>query len=531
MRSFPRSSSHASRSGAVARAGSRWCPITAGTLIVLGTTTPASVAVAQPDDEEADIKPPPGTPGSTAADEPIKPPSGTPGSTAQQPSDVTPPRPVSGEAPRDEQDDIDVHVSSKTYMRMFRRRYLGGFLAPGTEDETLVPLYEYASLRVQRIDAPWSRDAVELRLAAWGSADFADVSEERRLTGDLMEASVSSRFGSAHVTLGRQLTHGGPSLVTRFDGVAFGVHDDSGFGVDGYGGFTVRPRFRQRREYVLLGSATDSMLRAPNAVPDTSLTDGWVAGGRVSYEVAQRLDAGVSFHERHERGALDRRWGGADARVAASDELVLGGERILDLDGGHVVEVRGWADVEPVERLTTTAEVLHTSPALFLPRGSVLSVFSLDTVTEAGAEVAYALTPIWTVSVSGYSQWFSGGEDGYRVGGGSRFRFSKSLTAQMRYARVAEEELGYHTVRGSVSLDLAPGWRATTALQHYLYDVAIRGVDASSYGSATLEYGPRGQVWRVMLGGFATRSPYATYESEGIARLSVDLDSAGKGEP
>jgi hypothetical protein len=522
---------------ALVRDGSSWCTALTGVCIVVACVLVPRSASAQPEETATDdegIRPPPGTPGSTAADEPIRPPPGTPGSTAEpdKPStSVEPSGAAEPEKPKQEadEDDFDVRVASRTFIRMFRRRYLAGFLEPGPEDETLVPIYEYASLRVQRVDAPWGRDSLDLRLSGWGSADMADVSAERRLTGDLMEASATARFGPAHVTLGRQLAQGGPVQVTRFDGIAFGIHPEAGLGLEGYGGLSVRPRFRQRREYVLLGSATDSLLRQPNALPDTSATDGWMAGGRASYSIPDTLDLGASFQERHERGELDRRWGAGDVRLSPMDEVVLGGLGTIDLDGGHLVEARGFADVEPTKNLTATAELLRTSPALFLSRGSVLSVFSLDTVTEAGGELSYRLTPAWTLAANGYYQWFTDESTGYRVGGRARVRLSPEVVTQVKYSRVGEEDLGYHAVRGSLSFDLSRAWTATTALQHYLYDAAIRGVDNSSYGSATLEFGLPEEAWRVMVGGTATRSPYATFEAEGIARLSIDLDNTQGG--
>ena len=500
---------------------------------------PAAAQPAEPTDD-GQIRPPPGTPGSTAAQDPITPPPGTPGSTASQ-DPVAPPPGTPGstsvQAPKEPVpsvsepsakdsggDEYDLYIASRTYLRMFQRRYLIGFVDAGPEDETLVPIYEYVSLRAHRIDAPWGRDGIDFRLSGWGLADFGEISDERRVTGDLMDANVTGRFGPAHVTLGRQLTQGGPALVTRFDGVAFGLHDEGGLGIEGYGGLSVRPRFRQRREYVLMGSAAESLLRQPDALPDTSATDGWLAGGRVSYRVPALLDAGASFHERHERGELDRRWASGDVRLTPMDEVLVGGVGTADIDGGHLVEVRGFADVMPLDALTTTAEVLHTNPSLFLSRGSVLSVFSLDTVTEAGGEVAYRLTPAWTVAGSGHVQWFAEDGTGYRLGGRTRARLGSNLVAQVKYSRVTEEDLGYHGLRGSLSMELSKAWTATTALQHYLYDRAIRGVESSSYGSATLEFGQPEDSWRLMLGGFATRSPYATLEAEALARLSIDLD-------
>ena len=513
-----------------------------GALAAFALLSLATSAAAQPTADDDEIRPPPGTPGSTVEDEPIRPPPGTPGSTAAGASTGASTSAgagtgkatnQTGELPRSEgdEDKYSLRISSRTYVRMFKRRYLVGFLDAGPEDETLVPIYEYASLRADRLDAPWGEDSIDVRLSAWGLADTVDVSQERRLTGDLMDANVTSRFGPVSVTLGRQLASGGPALVTRFDGVSAGVFHDAGLGIEGYGGLSVRPRFRSRREYVLLGSATESLLRQPDALPDTSATDGWMAGGRVSYRSTDTFDVGAAFHERHERGQLDRRWASADARVIASKDIVVGGLGTVDADGGHIVEARGFADLVPLEALTTTLDVLHTSPALFLSRGSVLSVFSLDTVTEAGGELTLRATPDFTLGASGHHQWFSDSGTGYRVSGRARARFGGGdrVVTQLRYSRVGEDDLGYHAVRGSVSLRVARPWTATTAVQQYFYDQAIRGVESSTYGSATLEYGWNDQPWRIMVGGFITRSPYALVEAEGLARLSFDLDHSNAG--
>jgi hypothetical protein len=381
------------------------------------------------------------------------------------------------------------------------------------------------------VDAPWGDDSIDMRLSAWGVAETADVTQERRLTGDLMDASITSRFGPTYLTLGRQLTSGGPALVTRFDGISAGLFHDAGMGIEGYAGLSVRPRFRSRREYVLLGSATDSRLRQPDALPDTSATDGWLTGARLSYRGGETFDMGAAFHERHERGQLDRRWASADARVIASKDVVLGALTTVDADGGRIVEAHGFADLVPLEALSTTLEVLHTSPALFLSRGSVLSVFSLDTVTEAGGEVAVRATPELTLGASGHHQWFSDDGTGYRLSGRARARFGGGdrVVTQLRYSRVGEEQLGYHAVRGSISLRVARPWTATTAVEEYFYDQAIRDVDTSTHGSATLEYGWDDQPWRIMLGGFVTRSPYAFLEAEGLARLSLELDHSSVG--
>jgi hypothetical protein len=113
---------------------------------------------------------------------------------------------------------------------MFQRRYLVGTLSGEPETETLVPIYQYASLRVDDIDAPWQKDSIRMRIAAWGVVDTMDVTQDQRLSGDLTAASVTANKGPGYVTLGRQVTVGGAARFTRFDGIATGFHLDSGLG-------------------------------------------------------------------------------------------------------------------------------------------------------------------------------------------------------------------------------------------------------------------------------------------------------------
>lgn len=508
-------------------------------IVIPCTLLAAATAHAQPGADD-DVRPPPGTPGSTVEDEPVKPPPGTPGSTESQAA----PRPqgasaagTAGEAepsvkvqPTSE-DRFHAVATTRTVVRLFQRKYLGGLGDETTPDETLVPVYEYASLNVGDVDAPWGKDALDVRLEGWGTLDTVDVSQDRRLTGDLVAASATGRFGPGYLTLGRQVAVGGASRFTRFDGLAAGVRSSHGLGADAYAGLAVTPRFHSRPEYVLLGSRADSMLKHPDALPSASLTDAWLAGGRLSWSSARSFYAAASFHEEHERDGLARRWAAADLSLDPADSLRLGGSGAFDVYAAHLADAHLYAEWEPHEVVGLSAEMTHSNPSLFLSRSSVLSVFSLDTLTEAGGEVTVRPVHRVQVGVSAWHDWYSDSSSSNRFGGRIRAGWGArdALVAQLRYSRVVESEEGYHAVRGSLAYRIAEPLVATAELHEYLYDEAVRGVDSSTYGSTTVEYGTLKQPWKLMIGGFMTRSPFATMDAQALARFSYDIDLATGG--
>jgi hypothetical protein len=175
---------------------------------------------------------------------------------------------------------------------------------------------------------------------------------------------------------------------------------------------------------------------------------------------------------------------------------------------------------------------MNNNPSLFLSRSSVLSVFSLNTFTEAGGEARIKAGKALTFGASAHHQWFSDSAAGNRVGGRIRAGFGRNetLVAQVLYTRVTEADLGYHSLRGSVSCFISQPIVWTAELHQYWYDKAIRDVSTSTYGSATVEYAAPRKPWKLMLGTFAIRSPYSNLDLQALARFSYETDllSGGK---
>lgn len=98
----------------------------------------------------------------------------------------------------------------------------------------------------------------------------------------------------------------------------------------------------------------------------------------------------ASFHEQREGGDIGRRNVGIDTGAKAA-WASLGYQHHLDADSLRLADAWLWADLSLVERLSLSIEYLHTEPALWLSRQSVLSVFSTDRFDEAGGIATLAL--------------------------------------------------------------------------------------------------------------------------------------------
>src|SRR5207247_672650 len=80
---------------------------------------------------------------------------------------------------------------------------------------------------------------------------------------------------------------------------AVGAGLGAGIAVEGDGGFTVLPRWNRKPGYHELGAATDTLLRAPDALPEPSRSGNVLGGARIGWSSAP-ANVALSFHEQHE---------------------------------------------------------------------------------------------------------------------------------------------------------------------------------------------------------------------------------------
>jgi hypothetical protein len=206
----------------------------------------------------------------------------------------------------------------------------------------------------------------------------------------------------------------------------------------------------------------------------------------------------------------------------------------------------------PWRELGVEAEYRYATPALFLPREAVLSVFSVDAYHEAGGRLRYRLAEHGLrFEGHGYADVFDDGTLGLRLGtsvawdawGAAelvaaepwRPRAVAPLRLRAGYQYAAEESNGYHQFRAAALYQFA--WPFELGTDHYLYAyrVPIHGssvalvstahaswrVDPSGRGPGGEALGPA-QDWKIRVAGTLGTTPYERFEAQMQAQLVMD---------
>jgi hypothetical protein len=424
-------------------------------------------------------------------------------------------------------DRFDLDVRTATYLRFFQRALLPGPAGAQVTTDTLVPVYQYASLRATDLDTRWGKDALDVEVSAWGGATMGDASAERRVDGDLTVANVRHRFGPGYVRIGRQIIVGGAARFAPFDGVSAGAETSFGLGADAYAGFTVLPLWSQRPGYAQLGSAADTLLRSPDTIAPPSRAGTWLAGARGYYVLGSRGSVGVGLHEQRENSDLAHRNVGVDVRMTPADPVTIGVQGVVDGDHWRLADGRAWVDVYPIEKLSLSAQYLRADPALFLSRQSVLGVFATDSFDEIGGSAT--VKPNRQLALGGdlFTQRFASGDRGARANLHGRVTRGP-VTVQLVAGRVADVVTGYWSERASIRWTALTAVALTLEQYVYLYDHTIRGISVSTVEAATAEWQANRSL-RLLLSGSVVRSPYAALDTQALVRLEIDIERARHG--
>lgn len=418
------------------------------------------------------------------------------------------------------EDRFTYEARSETYLRLFERALLPGPGGALIREEQLAPLHQYVLVRATDLDTGWDEDSVDVELAGWGRGALADVEPGFGVVdGDVTVANLRYRRGPVQVRVGRQVVTGGAARFAYMDGVSAQARSFEGFGMHGYAGFTVLPRWAQRRGYQHLGSAADGLLREPEVLPEPTRSGNWLAGARAFYD-HRLVSGGLSFHEVREDAALGRRSAAADLRAQPHELVDVTALALLDLDSGRFADARLALDTYPWQYLTLSAEALHTEPALFLSRQSVLSVFSTESFDELGGEATLRPVAWIALRAAGYAVFFDEGNRGART----RFQLrllpdaAERLVLQMAYSRAVETQNGYHSGRSSVSYRIVEPLAVTAEIYAYWYDEPIEGVSVSTVRAASLEWLPYPEL-SLLAGGSVAQTPYAERDVQAVVRL------------
>jgi hypothetical protein len=417
---------------------------------------------------------------------------------------------------------------SETYVQLYRQALVPGQSGAQVPTETAVPVHEYLFANARDVDAPWQKDAIGVEFAAWGRLWPTESSMQRPFDGDVQTANVRLDAGPAWARLGRQQVAGGAARFARFDGITLGA-GHLGFFAEGYGGFTVLPRWNGSPGYYQLGKEEDTLLTVPPVQPERS--SHWLAGGRVGYKAA-RVSGSVSLHEERTEGGVDHRHLGLDVGGRPLEEVSLGASTLLELDSGRFATARLFVDASPHRLLDVGAEYLHAEPSLLLSRQSVLSVFTTNGYEEVGGTLAARVAHFLRFEAAGYLEAYEDNGSGERGELAARFAWGRSRPTLIRLAasRVIAPENGYRAVRLSIGQKLTSRLASTLEAYGYFYDEPVAGFTTSSVYAGTATYQVLDRL-DVLLSGSIARSPYAALDAQTMLRVSYRFDASARGGP
>ncbi len=433
------------------------------------------------------------------------------------------------EARADDGDRFDLSVQGETYVEVFRRALLPGASGSLVETDTALPIHQYVRLRARDLDTGWRRDSLDVELSAYGRIWPGDADTERQYDGDVQLANVGYRHDFLQLRLGRQVRAGGAARYVRYDGLSLGAQF-SGFSVEGYGGLTALPRWDGRPGYHHLGSAQDTLIRDPDALPEPSRSGYRLGGGRLGFASPNVAELGVSFHEQHEEGELAHRSLGADGRFLMVDDLIIAGSGVLELDAQDIADARVWADYHAAPELDLGAEYLHAEPALYLSRQSVLSVFSADAYDEAGGRATLRPFDRFSITGGGWVNFYNDGERGARSRVALKYHpgTGRRTLVGLSYTRMVAVDNGYHSLRASVARHIHAGLSGTLEAHAFFYDEEISGYTTSTVYAGTLSYA-FSPAFNLLWGASLAQSPYAKFDAQSLLRAAYVFDASSQG--
>lgn len=417
-------------------------------------------------------------------------------------------------------------VHGETHAALFQHAFLPGTAGAVIADETMLPVYQYVQLAARDLNDAPRHTRIEMQLSAWSRGQLATSISERPLDGDVQSAHVLIRRGPVGVRIGRQHVAGGAARYARFDGVALEA-ELGAFDAQVYAGLTVLPRWNERPSYVYLGAAVEARLRDPALWSGPRARgDYWLGGARLGWR-ARQLRAGLSFHEQREAGGLARRTLTLDGTTELSRDVSAGASGSAELEAERLSEGRAWLEAAATKQIDLSLEWLHTEPALFLSRQSVLSVFSTAHYDEAGGRAVVRASPRIALEGAGWAELYEGARPGARgeLSLGLIPNRTGSAYVRLAYTRVLTPDNGYHSLRASLSERLLNRLSGTLEFYAYLYDRSIAGYRSSNVYAGNLEYratGLLGLLWGASL----VRSPYASLDIQSQVRLAYDFDFA-----
>ena len=359
---------------------------------------------------------------------------------------------------------------------------------------TVVPIYQLLTLSVGGVRTRWLDD-LRITVSGWGELALGDP-RNGLATGDLdvglIDGSLFDR--RVRVQLGRQLLFTGAARALQIDGASLTFRIYRGLHASAWGGAPVTPRFGTR-----LGDVA--------------------AGARLSWRHGFDSEVGLSFVEILDGGRVARQDLGADARWQAHRTLALTGYALLSLVELRLAEANLGASWQPLRLVSVRADYRRTAPDLFLPRSSILSVFSQESRDEVGAS-AYLRPALRARLEADYHAIFDALGAGHRASAKANVylgaAYETSVGAELRVVHLPDK--GYVQARLFAIQRILPTLTLTLDADAYRLEQPLNGERFSFTGAGTLgwEFRPG---WRAVVSAVGDVTPFVQSRFECMAKL------------
>lgn len=374
------------------------------------------------------------------------------------------------------------------------------------------PIFQLVSITASEVTSPFAED-VEIALSTWGSADLSDVRRwqnggpaEMHVYGDVDTAYIKGDLFSHHLSLriGRQMIADGVARMVQLDGGQFRLRLPGNFGLSGYAGSPVSPRFAARGGEFVTGNTRGDL----------------ASGGRVSWFWPNLMEVGASVAYDRDRGDLSREDVGADLRVNLPLHLELVSSAFYSVPEARWGEVavsgawRGRRDVQ------VSVDYRHIEPDLFLPRTSILSVFAEDERDDVGGTVR--LQPMRNLQIDvAYTELFESDGNGHRGNVKATWRPRAAWDVGAEGGILSHKDNGgYWLARGFAA------WRQTLLeitgdIMAVVLDKSVNDESLSFTATGTAGY-RFAAGWKVLVAGTAGTDPFLSRHFDVLAKLVYD---------
>jgi hypothetical protein len=278
-----------------------------------------------------------------------------------------------------------IEASSTTLLNVARQTR-GGLPGQTPDVVTTAPAFLMLSITARDLTSSVAND-LTIVLSTWGSYEFDDPRWDNGtssdLTGDVMTGYVQGKLLDRRLTLrvGRAQVQTGVARMIHLDGgEAIGVLP-LGLRLSAYAGVPVSQRFTTRTSFQNWNPLGGDLA--------------W--GSRLGWSLARPgvpglgLDLGASVNVVSEDGDPVRQEIGADLRLRPAAPVLVTAFGAYSVYDERFSEVAARVGFNPVRKLLLEVDYGFVSPDLFLPRNSILSVFSATERHSAGANATYRI--------------------------------------------------------------------------------------------------------------------------------------------